>query len=230
MSVTRLRRHPSYYPNTALRLLKWPVALLAILSLPLYLSALLSSPLWQLDFQALHRPLLGLLGYVSLWALIFRRRFMGSSFSTFEHELTHAVFAWLTLHRVVGLRVTWNQGGACMIEGDGAGNWAVAIAPYWFPTLLFPVLLVEAITHSSIAQYGVGVVMGYHLLSTWRELHPGQTDIQQTGFIFAWLFLPSANLAVYHSALTYAFFGTGEALSIALQPLGDVIGRVINLL
>ena len=230
MASIRYRRHPSYYPNTALRFLKWPVALLAVLSFPIYLSELISSPLWHLSFHTLHRPLLGLLVYVFIWHLLLSRRFMGTYFSTFEHELTHAVFAWLTLHRVVGLRVTWNRGGECSFEGSGGGNWLIAIAPYWFPTLLFPIIIAESFTHTAILQYGVGIALGYHLLSTWREIHPQQTDLQKTSFVFAWAFLPSANIAVYHSALAYTFFGAQAALDAGFRPAIKACSKLFSLL
>jgi hypothetical protein len=226
MRSVRYRKHPSYYPNKILKFLKWPVAILALVSLPFYLLALFKSSLWELSFNDLHRPLLGLVIYIITWSVVLKRRFMGSGFSTFEHELTHAIFAWLTLHRVVGLKITWNSGGSCMIEGSGEGNWAIAIAPYWFPTLLFPVILAESISSSMVLQYGVGAVMGYHLLSTWRELHPEQTDIQQTSISFAYLFLPSANIAVYHSALIYSFFGMEAALNIVFGPIFEVVAKM----
>ena len=229
MVSRRYRRHPSYYPNTALRILKWPVAILAVISFPIYLSDLIKSPLWSLSFKALHRPLLGLVIYAIIWRLILSRRVMGTYFSTFEHELTHAIFAWLTLHRVVGLKVTWNNGGQCVYAGDGQGNWLISIAPYWFPTLLFPVIIIESITHTALLHYGVGIVMGYHLLSTWRELHPRQTDLHQTGFIFAWAFLPSATLGIYHSALAYTFFGTQAALDAGFSPLIKACSKLLSL-
>ena len=71
--------------------------------------------------------------------------------------------------------------------------------------------------------------MGYHLLSTWRELHPGQTDIQQTGTTFAWLFLPSANIAVYHSALVYSFFGAEAAFKTGFGPMVKSLSKIIGL-
>lgn len=155
---------------------------------------------------------------------------MGAYFSTFEHELTHAIFAWLTLHRVVGLKVTWNQGGECSYVGSGGGNWLISIAPYWFPTLLFPIMIAESMTQTALLQYGIGIVMSYHLLSTWRQLSPIQTDLQKTGFIFAWAFLPSANLAVYHGALIYSFFGIQAALDSGFSPLMKTCSKLLDLL
>ena len=34
----------------------------------------------------------------------------------------------------------------------------------------------------------------YHLHNTWHEIAPLQSDIQEVGLFFSWLFLPSANL------------------------------------
>ena len=133
--------HPSRVPNLLLKIVKWPVALASLASLFFLLPALNESPLAKLSIADLHWLAWGAGGYLVAWQLIFRRRFAGSYFSTFEHELTHAIFAWATLHRVTGLTVTWQNGGECRFEGSGGGNWLISIAPYWFPTLVWPPLL-----------------------------------------------------------------------------------------
>ena len=40
----------------------------------------------------------------------------------------------------------------------------------------------------------LGVTTAYHVTSTWTETHRQQSDLQFTGFLFAWMFLPTANL------------------------------------
>jgi hypothetical protein len=44
----------------------------------------------------------------------------------------------------------------------------------------------------------------FHHISTWRETHAGQTDLQETGFLFAWMFLPSANLLAAGTVFAFA--------------------------
>ena len=156
----------------------------------------------------------GLVGYWFLDRLLFSRRFMGSMFSTFEHELTHAIFAWLSFHRVQNLRVTWNSGG--MIQVVGGHNWTIAIAPYWFPTLCLPFMLMSYLGSFGGAWWissAFGAAYSYHLLSTYRETHREQTDLQYTSFLFAWLFLPTANLFSAGFVLAFAHSGAGSAFS-----------------
>lgn len=198
--------HPSLIPNVLLRILKWPTAILSICALPFAFDALWSSPLAEMGYAQAEWFLMGAGGYWLGWFFLFRKRFMGSYLSTFEHELTHAIFAWLTLHRVTGLSVTWRQGGACTYEGSGGGNWLISIAPYWFPTVALPILLVAAWTENlqgQEVQLLLGIAVSYQITSTWRETHVGQTDLQKTTWLFAGLFIPTANLLTYGAILLW---------------------------
>jgi len=201
--------------NRLLGVAKWPIAALAITMIP---SALLS--LVSLFAELLSEPgsvsyfVLGAVLYLILDQILFKRRFMGSSFSTFEHELTHAIFAWMTFHRVTKLKVTWNSGG--MIEIIGRGNWLISIAPYWFPTLCIPFMVMSGIAQLEGAWWvsaGLGATYSYHLLSTWRETHKEQTDLQQTSFLFAFLFLPTANIVTSGVVLAFAHGGSAESIA-----------------
>ena len=201
--------------SNLLNLLKWPIGLFSVSLLPTLLAELahllmhiISDPAPLLSFGV------GLVGYWFLDRLLFSRRFMGSMFSTFEHELTHAIFAWLSFHRVQNLRVTWNSGG--MIQVVGGHNWTIAIAPYWFPTLCLPFMLMSYLGSFGGAWWissAFGATYSYHLLSTYRETHREQTDLQYTSFLFAWLFLPTANLFGAGFVLAFAHSGAGSAFS-----------------
>ena len=161
----------STIPNWILWVVKWPIALLALIVTP--------SVIWTV-FDAVHwisadpDPLvgfgLGVVAYTICWWLIFKHQFSGSLFSTAEHEFTHAIFAWLTLHWVTGFRATWNSGGEITYQGEG--NWLITSAPYWFPTLCVPILAVMAFTTASEDVWigaGLGATLAYHTTSTWRE-------------------------------------------------------------
>ncbi len=202
------------YPNFALRISKWPIALLMITLLPASVMSLLKIGVQVLgDLDSMVYCLLGAGLYLVLDYTLFSKRFMGSSFSTFEHELTHALFAWMTLHRVTKLKVTWSSGG--MVEIVGGGNWLISLAPYWFPTLCVPFMLMSQagqFTGMWWVSASLGASYCYHLLSTWRETHREQTDIQQTGFLFAWLFLPSANIIMTGVILAFAQGGVDGAI------------------
>ena len=200
-------------PNIALAIVKWPVALAAPVLLPGTCIALaglasqvISDPVPIAWFAA------GFFAYVVLWGVAFKRRFMGSFFSTFEHELTHSLFAWLTLHRVVGLKATWNSGGEMRYEGRG--NWLISIAPYWFPTLCVPFMIMSTLGQfagQAWVAVGLGAAFAYHLLSTHLETHSQQTDLIETTKTFAWLFLPTANLIAAGYVISFALGGLKPA-------------------
>ena len=124
--------------------------------------------------------------------------------STLEHELTHALFALITLHPVSSLQTTESQGG--LITYRGGSNWLIVISPYFFPTFSFALILIMEVfgaTNIWLGNLLLGFTIFYHLISTKHELHKGQTDLQETGFLFAWLFLPGANLLSF--GILFAF-------------------------
>jgi hypothetical protein len=189
--------------------LKWPVALFALFALPgllwsLYglLSSIAHSP------KPLYPFLTGALLYALCWFFFLRRPIFGAFFTTLEHELTHAIFAWLTLHRVIGFRATWSSGGH--IRYLGKGNWLITIAPYFFPTLSVIVLIVLAFLPKLYLYYGsvaLGVSVAYHACSSWSETHRNQTDLKEVGFLFCLCFLPAASTLMYGLLISFASGG-----------------------
>ena len=69
----------------------------------------------------------------------------------------------------------------------------------------------------------IGASMAYHGTSTWTETHHAQTDLQEAGFVFSFLFLPAANLlsfSLVFAALRAGWTGMGQALlSVFHSPL-----------
>ena len=140
----------------------------------------------------------GLAGYVVAWRLVLGKRWAGSAFSTLEHELTHALFALLTFHPVVGIRATWSRGGHTQFRGSG--NWLIFLSPYFFPTISVFLVALQLVVPESAAtglSAAIGASIGYHIISTWRETHPGQSDFEKAGRTFSLLFLPGANVVSY---------------------------------
>ncbi len=185
--------------NWGLNWVKWPLGLAMMIVLPgavtgfgeVYITVAHNpEPFWPL--------MAGLAGYVVAWRVVLGKRWAGSAFSTLEHELTHALFAILTLHPVVGIRATWSRGGHTQFRGSG--NWLIYLSPYFFPTISVFLVALRLVVPESAAtglSVAIGASIGYHILSTWRETHPGQTDFQKAGRTFSFLFLPGANLLSY---------------------------------
>ena len=189
--------------------LKWPAAVAAVVAtVPAVLAVLsllrqiVAAPAPLLPFLA------GFGGYLLIWWLWLRRPIFGSFVSTMEHELTHALFAWLTLHRVTGIRATWRQGGHITFVGQG--NWLITIAPYFFPTICLFVLVLSWILPEplrSMSDALLGAAMAYHITSTMRETHAGQSDLARVGWLFSAMFLPAANIMAFGGVVSYAYGG-----------------------
>ena len=211
MSVSSLIDH-------ILEAMKWPVAALCLIILPFSVVALSDSKIISEVFSNNGAIVAGFSIYLVTWFFYFRRPSAGSFFSTFEHELTHAIFAWATFKKVTGLTATWREGGVCYFEGGK--NWLIFIAPYFFPTLmLVPIVLSFVVKREyfEAVEIMLGAVMAYHMTSTYLETHSNQTDLQETSFLFAFLFLPTANIMVYTTALIYFVRGPKEASDYVVE-------------
>ena len=185
-----------------LELIKWPLALYMLLSLPAFVQSLNY-------FQFTRMP------YVALIAGFFfffvSRTMMDSSvkgnMEIIAHELTHAFFALITLHKVKGLRIENDNSGGNM-EFEGEGNWLIIIAPYFFP--LFGLFYMIAVTiYTSFAPMNLilngflGFFIGYHLDTVGSQIHEKQTDLPKVSYKFCAMFLPSANLWAVGSMLAF---------------------------
>ena len=205
-----------------LRLVKWPTALLVAAMTPA--GAL---TFWALCVHAWEQRIwtspfgIGFLSAAGAWLFLGRLRLV-RFWSTMEHELTHALFAWLTFVPVLELRSTDgslhsddNSEGHVRLGGS---HWLITISPYFFPTAPAALLLATwalASEPSSLARGLLGAATAYSLLSTWHETHRHQVDLQRVGFGFAWIFLPGANLLSYGMLLANELGGPGGAVQYA---------------
>ena len=200
----------SYIIDTVLTVAKWPIACVAVLVLP-FLVIEADLPFLWTTFLGEGKPFL--YGFVPFSVLSFLAVgwFRGSFFSTFEHELTHAIFAWLCFHKVTRFEATdgVNRGLDMQEQGyDGAlyatgSNWLITIAPYFSPTLLLPFYLVALLNPPPVFLVLVGMICAYHITSTYRETGLHQTDLKRVGYLFTFMFLPAANLIIYVASIYF---------------------------
>ena len=203
-----------------LSFLKWPVGIVFVLWLPnvaLALVRVVTTIIFDMS------PMLPFLGGAIFWGILwwaFLRRTRYTFFLTLEHELTHAIFAWLTFHKVTDLRVTLTRGG--QISHQGVGNWLIALAPYFWPTLSLVLMLIvwllPAPTHA-VGEALIGMSFAWHVTSTIRETHPKQTDIAKAGKLFSLMFLPAANMLTIGSLLAFAHGGAERMSGFLLDAL-----------
>lgn len=207
-----------------LKLVKWPVAIGVAVLTPAGAVAF-----WQLLEEAWRREAwtspfgIGLITATTAWIVLGRVRIV-RFWCTMEHELTHALFAWLTLVRVIELRSTDgtvetddNCEGHVYLDGS---NWLISISPYFFPTASFVVLVATWMLASQPTQFAhglLGAATAYSLVSTWQEIHREQEDLKEVGFGFSWLFLPGANLLCYGFVLAYGLGGVERSVHYAIE-------------
>lgn len=200
--------------DVALLWLKWPCAVLSIVLLYPAVQACFGVVLSCLrDPKPIVPFVIGAAVYVALWLWLIRW-WRTTWLSTLEHELTHALFAVLTGHRVVGLKTTWKDGGH--MRYLGRGNWIVTLAPYFFPTVCWALMLVYLIVPVipwKVAHGLNGLAFAYHVTSTMRETHAGQSDLKRAGFLFSFALLPTANLVCNGLVVAFSYGGPQGALS-----------------
>lgn len=115
--------------------------------------------------------------------------------ATFEHEMTHILFALMTFHPVRSMQATDGDGG--IVSYTGNGNWLITISPYFFPTFPLLVGVIALAFPPSLKLLGVGGVgfaLAWHLVATFSETHAKQTDLHKVGFLFTVVFLPGISL------------------------------------
>lgn len=188
--------------NKFIEILKWPIAFYMLVSLPAYIQSFKY-------FSLLNLPSVAMLGGFFLFFI--SRGFMDSEMKTSmeiaAHEMTHAFFAFLTLHKIKSIRVNPdNDGGSMSFEGPV--NWLIIIAPYFFPLLgLFVMLAISVYTHYAPSNFIINMVMGffvgYHIDTVVSQIHEKQTDLPKVGYKFCVIFLPGANLWAVLSMMAF---------------------------
>ena len=181
------------YIDKAINFCKWPFALACCLGL--YPIIIHFGDVFEHWYGSVDRLFwIGFLGYIILYRYIFSSKIWGSWLPTFEHELTHAIFALATLHRVTDFHASYKSGGHIQYVG-GEGNWLITIAPYIFPTILFSAILLfpYLIIYEWVWTF-FGAVFAFQYISTYREVHSQQPDLQKVGFFFAMIVIPTCNL------------------------------------
>ena len=185
--------------------IKWPVAVCMILSVPATVQS------FQHYVKKYVNNTEGLLYFAGGAAFIVAVRYFTAArrgaAETMEHEMTHTLFALLTLHPVHDLQV--KDGGGGFMSYSGGSNWLITISPYFFPLSLAGMFFVGAAANSILGYtpewvyIGLGFSAGYYLCSNFQQIHPEQTDFKKVGFLFCFAFLPGANILMYGYLLAF---------------------------
>ncbi len=168
----------------------------------------------------------GFIAFLVVWRF-FKRQLQ--VVCTFEHEITHLLFGLLFLKIPKGFKVTMHEGGHVKLTGS---NFLIYLAPYFFPTvsyLLLPFFFIVPDKYLPIFYGILGASLAFHLISTWAEVHLKQTDLQKSGILFSFAFLPVANL-IFYGALCVLIFGkTDDFLNFWSIGIKESLGLFIKI-
>ena len=219
--------------NWIIEKLKWPVAVLMVL---------VAVPALYADIYALEKLtnmdviLQFFLPFIATAVLfLFIPALAGSFFAIMEHELTHMLFAVLTFHKPRGLDVNQDVGGSFSFEGKG--NWMIALAPYFFPTFWFVLVLLMPVYVSFTGKLPdfyvpmLGIFLGYNFIVSCLSIHPKQTDFKVAGYIFTICFLPGILFLKYGIVFCYSIKGLAgvEAyFSLLAQKAYQIMGPFLS--
>lgn len=219
--------------NWIIGVLKWPIAILMVLiAIPaLYADIYAIEKLTNMD--VILQFFLPFLATAVLF--LFIPALAGSFFAIMEHELTHMLFAVLTFHKPRGLDVNQDVGGSFSFEGKG--NWMIALAPYFFPTFWFVLVLLTPVYVSFTGKLPdfyipmLAIFLGYNFIVSCLSIHPKQTDFKVAGYIFTICFLPGILFLKYGIVFCYSIKGLAgvEAyFSLLAQKAYQIVGPFIS--
>lgn len=184
--------------------LKWPVAFLSLIFLP--------GVVYALGFvvrDLVGRPgallplLVGAAAFVGFWIVVLLPKSSRHPVVTWEHELTHSLFALISGHRITGLRASLRGGGH--VGYAGRGNWLIAIAPFVVPLFALVVMVLAHWVHRpQVISALLGFTLAWNVIGNWSSTHRHHGDHREAGAIFSFLFVAAANLLVLGLALNYA--------------------------
>jgi len=116
------------------------------------------------------------------------------------HELTHALWTWLLGGQVKKFKAS-AKGGHVVVTKS---NFAIALAPYFFPLYAMMVVGVFALGewlwdwHRYVVWFHLllGAAYAFHVTLTWHILKESQSDITDQGYLFSAVVIFLGNVTV----------------------------------
>jgi len=198
----------------------------------------------------------GFISFFIAWKSILRYQRLWRWLVRTEHEATHLLFAAITGHPIIGWQPQRGSDQSELIESTkpsskriqesdqetnskrrveppvhfvGDGNWLIQIAPYFFPTaagILWLAALFIPLGFLGWTTIALGLATAFHVTSTIIEIRADRDELQQIGWRFCWMFLPSANLLLLGCLLSFSqqgLRGMIQFISDSWQPLGALL-------
>ena len=215
---------------------KWCKTIIAILLLPLCAGAV--SALWMVlrasgDADTIWVAFLsGAACWVTLYLLLPKPMWV----YVVGHELTHVLWTWLFGGTVRKFKASAN-GGHVIVNKS---NFAIALAPYFFPLYAVLVVVVFLAGHWlwNWRHYLVwfhlllGAAYAFHVTLNWHILKHGQTDISDQGYLFSAVIIFLGNVAILLVGIPLLVSEVGmlTALGWWLECTGETLHRLARML
>lgn len=109
---------------------------------------------------------------------------------TFEHEMTHLIFAKLFFGKIKKFNVT--DEGSGFVEYSSNPNPFISLSPYFFPLFSASLSVLIPLLNPALSKYlflPVGFFLSQHLLFSIKEILSPQPDIKEEGPIFSVFFI-----------------------------------------
>jgi len=211
---------------------KWVKTIIAVLLLPFCIGATPASVRLLRARRCADSVWVALVAGAACWLVIFLLLPKPMWVYVFGHELTHALWTWLSGGRVRKFKAT-SEGGHVVISKS---NFLITLAPYFFPLYVAIVVLVFMAGHliwgwtSYLVWFHllIGAAYSFHLTLTCHTLRTRQSDITQQGYLFSAVIIWLGNVAVLLLGvpLVTARVGWLTALGWCLDCTGEFLERL----
>jgi hypothetical protein len=184
--------------------LKWPIGIVSLVFLPgvFYALAFVVRDIARRP-AAIVPTLAGAGAFTVIYLVALRPRPSRFHVVILEHELTHWLFALVTLHRVRGLRAAIRGGGH--VGYEGRGNWLIAVSPFVVPTFSLIVIALAGWWHAPRALSALlGATLAWNAIANWSPRYRHHGDHREAGKVFSFLFVTCANAFALGLVLAYA--------------------------
>lgn len=162
--------------------------------------------LTQTEFPWLTGEPIALLAGYTVWTLVFLLCPPSFSVYVFGHELTHAIWGFLSGSKVGKIKVS-GKGGYVMLSNPGLFT---TLAPYFVPfytivavlTKLLVSLFSDQSPYAFVWLFAFGATYGFHISYTIKALSVEQSDIREYGFFFSYALIILLNTLVVGTGLS----------------------------
>lgn len=211
---------------------KWCKTILAILLLPVCAGAVFALGRVLRASGDADTTWVPFLAGAACWAIIYLLLPKPMRLYVFGHELTHVLWTWLFGGKVKRFRAS-ASGGHVVVNKS---NFAIALAPYFFP--LYAVLVVLGFLaghwlwnwahYLALFHLLLGAAYAFHVTLNWHILRFDQSDIRDQGCLFSAVIIFLGNVAVLLVGIPLLVpkVGPGAGLGWWLTCTGEILSQL----